>query len=523
VVVDDQREIIEFLSNPATYGSDGTPVERVETHSSMVFLTGNRAYKLKRAVKYDYLDFSTSTKRKEYCEAEVALNRRTAPGVYLGVVPVTRERDGRLALGGSGARLDWLVLMTRFDQEALLDRLAKRHGLAIDLMPVLAAEIARFHAAAERRYDLGGQRGLAWVIDGNESGFIEQGDGILEPEQCHEVTALARAWFEREAEHLDRRRDRGDVRVCHGDLHLRNIVLLAGKPILFDGVEFNPQISCIDVIYDFAFLLMDLWRLGLRDHANLVFNEYFGRTNQLDALTLLPLFLSCRSAVRAKTSATTAKLQSASPQAVELIQAAREYLTMAEQLLKPPKPALIAIGGVSGSGKTTLARRLAAGIGAAPGALLLRSDVIRKSLFNVSERTRLGAEGYTRTVTARVYRTAAERASAALEAGHAAIVDATFGDVHERQTITEVARRTGTPLVGLWLEAPVQVLMDRLGARQADASDATVDVLNRQLARDEPPTDWHHINASDSLKDVQEAAESLLREKLGTNSRTLEL
>jgi len=514
VVVDDQREIVEFLSSPAAYGGDATPIERIETHSSMVFLTGNHAYKLKRAVKYDYLDFSTSSKRREYCEAEVTLNRRTAPGLYLGVVPVTRERDGRLALGGSGARLDWLVSMTRFDQEALLDRLAKRNALDIDLMPVLAAEIARSHATAERRYDLGGHKGLAWVIDGNESGLNEQGAGILEPERCRELTALARASLEREAERLDLRRERGYVRVCHGDLHLRNIVLLAGRPTLFDGVEFNPQISCVDVLYDFAFLLMDLWRLGMRDHANLVFNEYFAKTNQLDTLALLPLFLSCRSAVRAKTSATTAKLQSAAPQAVDLIHAAREYLTMAEQLLKPPRPALIAIGGLSGTGKTTLARRLASGIGAAPGALVLRSDVIRKSLFNVSETRRLGAEGYTRSVTERVYNTTFERAATTLQAGHATIVDATFIDAHEREAIAEIARRTGAPFIGLWLEAPVQALMDRLGARQADASDATVDVLHQQLARDEAPSDWHHVNTSEPPDHVQESAEHLLRERL---------
>ena len=514
MIVDDQREIVEFLSNPMAYGENATPVERVETHSSMVFLTGHRAYKLKRAVKYDYLDFSTSTKRRELCEAEVALNRRTAPGLYLGVVPITRERDGRLALNGSGARLDWLVSMTRFDQEALLDRLAKRRALDIDLMPVLASEIARFHAAAERRYDQGGQKNIAWVIDGNESGLNEQGEGILEPERCQAVTALSRVFYEREAERLEKRREGGYVRVCHGDLHLRNIVLIAGRPTLFDGVEFNPQISCIDVLYDFAFLLMDLWRLGLRDHANLIFNEYFTRTNDLDALSVLPLFLSCRSAVRAKTSATTAKLQSANPQAGDLILAARDYLSMAEQLLKPPRPALIAIGGVSGTGKTTLARRLASRIGAAPGALVLRSDVIRKSLFNVSATTRLGAEGYTRSVTERVYKAAAERAATVLQAGHAAMVDATFGDVHERRLIADIARRADVPFIGLWLEAPVQVLMDRLSARQADPSDATVDVLHRQLARDEVPADWHRVNASESLPEVQEFAEGLLRERL---------
>jgi predicted kinase len=412
--------------------------------------------------------------------------------------------------------------MTRFDQEALLDRLAKKNALDIELMPVLAAEIARFHNAAERRYDDGGRDNIAWVIDGNASGFNEQGGGILEAERCQAVTALARTALERDAERLNLRRDRGYVRLCHGDLHLRNIVLLGERPTLFDAVEFNPQISCIDVLYDFAFLLMDLWRLRLRDHANVIFNEYFARSGELDALSLLPLFLSCRSAVRAKTSATTAKLQPASPQASDLVVAARDYLTLAEQLLKPSQPALVAIGGLSGTGKTSLSHRLAPGLGAAPGALVLHSDIIRKSLFNVSATTRLGAEGYTRTVNERVYKTAADRAATVLQAGHSAIVDATFGDVRERHQIADVARCAGVPFVGLWLEAPVQVLMDRLSARHADASDATVDVLHQQLARDEVPRDWQRVNASEGLRQVQEFAESFLREKLAQNLRTLE-
>ena len=183
------------------------------------------------------------------------------------------------------------------------------------------------------------------------------------------------------AEILERRRDAGFVRQCHGDLHLRNIVLLDGRPTLFDGVEFNDEISCTDVLYDLAFLLMDLWRRKLPRHANAVLNGYLTHAGEWDGLALLPLFLSCRAAVRAKTSATAAaQVLDEEARRGELHATAREYLAMAERLLHPPPPCLVAVGGLSGSGKSTLALGVAPAIGGAPGAVVLRSDETRKQL-----------------------------------------------------------------------------------------------------------------------------------------------
>ena len=165
MITEDHREVMAFLSQPSSHG--GTPVEKIETHSAAVFLSGTRAWKLKRAVRYDYLDFSTLERCKEMCEAEMKINRRTAPGLYLRVVPVTREHDGTLALDGVGLPIDWVLEMVRFDQEALFDRLAASGRLDIQLMRSLASEIAQFHSIAERRLDHGGRAGMAWVIDGN--------------------------------------------------------------------------------------------------------------------------------------------------------------------------------------------------------------------------------------------------------------------------------------------------------------------------------------------------------------------
>jgi aminoglycoside phosphotransferase family enzyme/predicted kinase len=514
MIVEDQSEIIDWLSNPKSYGSEVGPVERIDTHSAVVFLAGARAYKLKRAVRYDYLDFSTPERRRSACEAEVSLNRRTAPGLYLGVLQVTREPDGRLALEGQGRPLDWVVHMRRFDSDALFDRLAARGQLGVELMPPLAAAIRQLHDVAERRGDQGGRDGMAWVIEGNASDLLAHGPGIFDQQTVERVNALSREALARHAAALEARRRAGFVRVCHGDLHLRNIVLIEGRPTLFDAVEFNDRIACIDVLYDLSFLLMDLWRLGLGRHANELLNAYVESPADIEGLSLVPLFLSCRSAVRAKTSATAAALQQTPERAAEMFAMARAYLAGAESLLQPPPPRLIAIGGRSGTGKSTLARRLAPKIGAAPGALVLRSDAVRKALSGRAATDRLDGSRYQRAVSDEVYRVLGLRAGAALSAGHAAVVDATFLDKEDRTAVAAVAQAARVPFTGMWLEAPAETLVARIRDRRGDASDATVEVLKDQLARDAGQIEWTVVDASGSPEDILGRAGAALALKL---------
>jgi aminoglycoside phosphotransferase family enzyme/predicted kinase len=504
VTTEDQTRVIDFLSRPATHG--GAAVERIDTHASIVFLAGAVAYKLKRAVRFDYLDFSSVERRRVSCEAEVRLNQRAAPSIYRGVVPVTREIDGSYALGGCGAAQDWIVVMNRFPQEALLDRVAAANSLAVDLMPPLADAIARFHSGAERRSDHGGRVGMAWVIEGNADGLREFGAGVLDSAAVDRLTATARAELERHAALLDERRAGGFVRHCHGDLHLRNIVLLNGQPTLFDGVEFNDEIACIDVLYDLAFLLMDLWRRDLPRHGNAVWNRYLSESGELAGLPLLPLFLSCRAAVRAKTSATAATLQAEWSRRQELQASAREYLAMAERFLSPPAPMLVAIGGLSGSGKTTLALELSPFLGGAPGAVVLRSDEIRKRLCGVAPLQRLGPEGYSPAVTERVYRTMIERAASVVRQGHTAIADAVFARPADRHAVEEAAHSAGVPFSGIWLDAPDAVLMHRTTVRQHDASDADAAVIAGQRAGGTGRIDWARLDASLPVARVSEVA-----------------
>ena len=512
MITQDQSEIVSFLASPATHA--GARVECIETHGSIVFLAGTHAWKLKRAVQYDYLDFSTVERRKAMCEAEVRINRRTAAAVYRGVVAVTRESDGSLALGGSGAPVDWLVEMTRFDQEGLFDRLAARGALDLTLMSPLATAIARFHEGAERRSDHGGVAGTAWVIDGNAAGFAEHGAETLDQGACADLTRAAREELGRHGSLLDARRDGGFVRRCHGDLHLRNIVLLDGRPTLFDAIEFDDEIACIDVFYDLAFLLMDLSRQHLSRHANAVLNGYLAEAADLGALPLLPLFLSCRAAVRAKTSTTAAALQTDQQRRRELQDLSRDYLAMALRLLQPSPACLIAVGGLSGSGKSTLAMAIAPLIGATPGGVVVRSDETRKRLCGVDPLQRLGVEGYTADVTRRVYATVAQRARDVIGVGHAAIVDAVFARPADRDAIERVATEAHVPFVGIWLEAPEPVLLARSEQRQLDASDADATVIREQLARGTGGIAWHRIDGSRAPDDVLRATVRALREHL---------
>jgi aminoglycoside phosphotransferase family enzyme/predicted kinase len=510
MITEDQSDVMAFLNSPTAHG--GTAVERIDTHTSIVFLTGHRAWKMKRAVRYGYLDYSTADRRRAMCEAEVRINRRTAPALYRGVTAVTRQADGRFAIGGTGAPVDWLVEMVRFDQSGLFDRLAEAGVLSLKLMGPLALTIARFHRTANSVTYHGGWDAMRGVIDGNAAGFAEEGAGILDPAACTSLTTRARFMLDRGGVLLDQRRDEGLVRHCHGDLHLRNIVLLNGLPTLFDAIEFSDEISSVDVLYDLAFLLMDLRRLNLPHHANVLWNDYLTETADLDGLPLMPLFLSCRAAVSAKTTATTARMEVDADRRMKLQSRANQYLTMAAELLEPAPPRLIAIGGVSGAGKSTLAMALAPFIGSPPGAVVIRSDVVRKKFCGVTPLTRLGPEGYTEAVSRRVYAAVMDQADKVVRSGHTAIADAVFAEESDRDAIEHVARAAGVPFVGLWLDASVPEVLSRIEGRSGDASDAGIEVIWQQLANRFDSVRWHRLDASGGRQQVSDRARNIIQD-----------
>ena len=476
----DPDEVIGFLAGQAE--------AQVETHISIIFLHADTAYKLKRAVRFSYLDYSTLARRKAFCEAELALNRRTAPELYRRVRAITRAASGGLEFDGPGAPVEYVLEMQRFAEADLFDAMAQTGRLTAPLLRMLTDAIAAFHQTAELT-PRDGAALLRKVVEGNAANLAAFG---LDPALVDEVNAGCRAAVQAHAALLAGRG--AGIHRCHGDLHLGNIVLWRGKPLLFDCIEFSEDFACIDPLYDLAFLLMDLLRRGERGFASLVFNRYLDRTTEAGGMAAMPLFIAARAAIRAHILA-----------AQERAEEGGAYLALAAEVLRPAVPRLLAIGGFSGSGKSTLAAVLAAEFAPVPGARILRTDVLRKILCGVAPETRLPESAYTREMNGKVYAKMYAQAELALRAGYSVILDAAFLRLEEREEAAALAARLGLDFSGFWLDAPEEVLIARLDARRDDASDAGVAVLRRQQALETGEIRWPRIDATAASAGQREA------------------
>lgn len=499
----DQAEILEWFARQLAQ-QFRIKVERVTTHAAVIFLAGDRAFKIKRAVRYPYLDFSTADRRRDVLNRELTLNRRTAPCLYRRVFSINQGADGLLQPVGSssGSAVEWVLEMVRFDRAQELDRLALRGALDADLIDKLAIAIAKFHKTCETRPDMGGASEMERLIHLNTSQLM-----ALAPQLG--VDRIAD--FGRVSEHslvctrdlLETRRRAGFVRRCHGDLHLGNIVAIDGVPTLFDCIEFDERFACIDAYYDFAFLLMDLLHCDLRSLANRLLNGYLDalpyadHRSSLAGLALLPLFLSIRAAIRAHVEARRAAEQDAGGHKV-----VSAYMQLAEETLKPREQSLVAIGGLSGSGKSTLARRLAPHMPGALGAILLRTDVLRKRMRGLALTARLADDTYTAVASRAVYDEMFAHARCALKAGQSVILDAVFAHQSERRAAGALAQALGLPFHGIWLDAPYSDLVTRLDQRKGDASDATKAVLDRQCRSETGVIDWTKIDTASGPEQI---------------------
>lgn len=500
----EEREVVAFLSDPATYGAPRVDV--IETHVARVFLAGDEAYKVKKRVRLPFVDFSTLEARHRAAAREIELNQPHAPALYLGLVPITREAGGRLRLGGPGEAVDWAVHMRRFEQEALLAGEAQKGPLPDALSKALAALAVRYHRACPIVEGVDGAQVIARVV--RQLTAALSGTPAARPF----LDRLGSA-FETAAPLLAQRGRAGLIRRCHGDLHLGNIVLIEGAPVPFDALEFSEELATIDVLYDLAFLLMDLDYRGDRHAANVVLNAYAGAApagQEIEGLACLPLFLGCRAGVRAVVAIERSSQLKREDQE-EQRQSARAYVDLATAFLAPPPPLLIAVGGLSGTGKSTLAAGLASLVGPAPGALHLRSDIERKRLIGVAETERLAPAHYRPEVSEETYAQLLDKARRALGAGHAAIVDAVFSKAAERAAIEAVARDLGRPFAGLWLAAPAETLFARVEARRGDASDADRAVVDEQLSYDIGEMAWISLDAGGTPSQSLEEAKKALR------------
>jgi aminoglycoside phosphotransferase family enzyme/predicted kinase len=475
-----QQETVAFLRELA--GADP-----VETHISFVFIGADTVWKLKKAVRLPFLDFTNLAARRHFAERELALNSAAAPGLYRDVVAVVRRANGSLSFGeGEDATLpavDWLLRMARVPSADFLDVMASTGRLDPPLLDALADAVAAYHAQCPV-VDVDIAESMRNVTRGNACSA--RAAGMPEAEVA--------AWEQAELALLDRlapwqtKRVRGGfVRRAHGDLHLGNLCLWQGKPAPFDALEFDERMASIDLGYDLAFLLMDLDRRASRAAANRVLNRYVARTGDAAFTRALPPYLSQRAMVLAHVWATRHR--------PELSQA---YLVAALAYLRPHPAFVAAIAGLQGSGKSTLARALAPDLGAAPGALILRSDEIRKRQHGAAPEQRLPSSAYTEAASNAVFAALADTAEHTAAHGHAVIADGTFIDPAHRRAIETAARRAGVPFIGMWLDAPMPVLEGRLASRSGDASDATVSVLRAAArAKTIPPRRWLVLDATD--------------------------
>jgi aminoglycoside phosphotransferase family enzyme/predicted kinase len=458
------------------------PVDHLYTHLSHVFLAGDRAIKLKRAVKLPFVDFSSSAQRRRACEAEIAVNRAMAGELYLCARPITYQA-GRFQIGGEGEPVDWVVVMRRFDQKEQFDRLAMAGALSRSHVEAAALGLAQAHAATPPVEHAGYSAYYRQIIH-------ELRDTEVHGARALGLTAGSAALFDHLDEELvrighliDARRKSGKVRRGHGDFHLRNLCLWQGRPLAFDALEFDEALATSDVLYDLAFLLMDLRRVGLGQHANAAMNRYWDAAGEDEAaLALLPFFIGLRAAVRMAVAVEAGELKEA-----------QCYRTLGLDLFDRARPGLIAVGGLSGTGKSSVAQTLAACLPGPAGARLLRSDVLRKTREGLSLDRKADQASYAPERRAEIYGELARRASEAIGAGATVIADATFRETTTREAIEAAAGQA--QFHACWLSAPRSVRLARVAGRAGDASDADVSVAQAQEEPSDVSAAWRLIDA----------------------------
>lgn len=508
----DQARLLAALCRPAVFGPGCTRVERLETHISYVLLTGQLAYKIKRAVSFGFLDFTTLAARRHFCEEELRLNRRLAPALYLDVVPITGSIDAPI-IGGDGPALEYAVRMREFPQDALASRIVARGELSPADIDALAGKVAAFHGAsgvAARDGAFGTPDEILRIARQN---FAQLQPHLATAAERDELEEL-RAWTEREhavrQEVFVRRRKEGFIRECHGDLHLNNIARVDGELVIFDCIEFNESMRWIDVMSEVAFTVMDLHYRSRADLARRFLNAYLERTGDYAGITVLRFYLVYRALVRAKIARLRAEQLRAGAARRALLTEYRAHVTLARIYAQSPRPALVITHGLAGSGKTTLSQALLETI----GAVRIRSDIERKRLHGLGalERSRNGVDRglYAADATEATYRELAALAREIVGAGLVAIIDATFLKRWQRDQFRHLAAELGVAFVIVDFKASDSTLRARIVQRAAngsDASDADLAVLDHQLRSREPlaPEEQAFVVAYDAEAPLERA------------------
>lgn len=498
-IAPEQAELIAFLSTPEAH--DGETPQRIDTHLSHVFLGPQTVLKLKRALTLDFVDYSTPDQRRRYCERELAANAQWARSLYLDVAPVWKTPDG-FQIGGDRPGddpVDWLVRMHRFANEDRLDTRLAAGKLTVAQVERFADDLAALHDAAPISDTSSLSQNVSGLIDQVAGDMAEAGAAPHWREASERWHEQARSALDTHRKLIDARGRAGRVRQVHADLHLKNICVWRDRLVGYDALEFDDALSTIDVLYDAAFPVMDFLHFKAGWAANALLNRYLARSRDYDGLPLFDLYLSLRAAVRAMANGLADQQAEADA-----------YLDLALESLAPaPEPVLIALGGRSGTGKSTLASAIAPNLGKRPGAIILRSDVIRKVMAGQAPEAALPPSAYTPEASARVYAELVRQARSCLAAGYACILDATFLSKKSEANLAEITQDFDGEVKTLWLEAPVEVLRARVAARRGDASDAGVDVLEKQFKESEPQG-WTRVDVSGSRDETLAALRQAL-------------
>ena len=484
----ESQSLIDSLKSPAIWPDRPEQVDVVETHISWVCLTRDFAWKIKKPVSFDFLDFSTLEQRKYFCEEEVRLNRRSAQELYLGVVPICGTVAAPV-IDGKGEPFEFAVKMRRFDDAGLLSRMAMEKRLTSGMIDHLAETISDFHstiqqAGSELSYGKPADIQRAALDNFSTIEQLANGDALHEAAVRH-----LKEWTIVEGTRLEsvmaQRRSAGLVRECHGDLHLRNIVEIDGKPRLFDCIDFNDELRWIDVISEVAFLVMDLEEHDEEQFARRLLNRYLELTGDYEGLQVLRYYLVYRAMVRAKVDIIRLRdrSQSAAQRRV-LLNEFGNYLSIADHDAERKSPALLIMHGLSGSGKTTMSQKI---IEHCP-VIRIRSDIERKRLHGIRETDRVSEAAakrlYSQEATNRTYARLLSLATTVIEAGFSVVVDATFLRAEERSEFRNLATQLEVPLLIVSCQASRAELQARVASREAgnqDASDAGIAVLQEQL------------------------------------------
>jgi hypothetical protein len=493
LVFETQKALIEALTDPRCWGSHVREVHLIETHVSYVLLTGRYAYKIKKALDLDFLHFATIEQRRADCDRELRLNRRLAPQLYLDVVPITGTTKAP-SVNGGGPAIEWAVKMREFPQAALFSELIQRGGLTPALVDRLAQVVAAFHQSAAVAGPLSrvGDPSTIWRFAADNIAALDR--SVRRRADAWRLEALGR-WIGREyrlqAEVMRRRRQRGFVRDLHGDLHLANVALIDGEPVVFDCLEFNDELRWGDLLSEVAFMVMDLDAHARHDLAWRFLNAYLEASGDYADLGLLRFYLVYRALVRAKVASIRAGQATGRSERRSAERDCRRRVSLAERYARPGQAAVIITHGPSGAGKTSWADETATAL----GAIRIRTDVERKRQHGrpVAEHAGegVGAGLYAPEATSRLYRHLQGLTRSLVQAGYPVIVDGAFLMRWQRDLFRAVTRTLGVPFVIATFAADRDTLQRRVAARldmARDASDADLSVLDYQLAAQEPLT-----------------------------------